>query len=347
MGIFGSSNQTCPSHPTGPQYGADHLAGSLTFHKLSVILAAAFTIAACLISGFAHVRQALHFSNPHEQTKILRIIALVPVFAIISFLSVAFPEAATYLEPWTDVYESVALASFFLLLVVYLVPVSEKQDTFFDRLPLKDRRGKETANGSLKWFRKTWISVFQYPIVAFLVALATDITQSAGLFCVASSKPHFAHIWLQAIRSISVAIAFLAIVGLYTRLRPDLAAHQPFAKLLGIKGIVFLSFVQNIVFTILHSTNALKPTSSLSYDDITFGLPNLLLCVEMLIFSLLHLYASNSTPYHNSIRGGYVGGRCGIKAIAATCNPLEIIQGIGQGAGYQGRTECALSGSWY
>lgn len=54
----------------------------------------------------------------------------------------------------------------------------------------------------------------------------------------------------------------------------------------------------------------------------------------MLIFSLLHLYAFNSTPYHTSTHGDYVGGRFGIKAISAACNPLEIIQGIVQAVGY-------------
>ena len=143
----------------------------MTFHDLSVILAGAFTAASCVISFVVYMRQALHYSNPAEQTKhaspvnqvhqheliivvrILRIVALIPAYAIVSFLSVAFPDAATYLEPWTDVYESVALASFFLLLIVYLVPVPEKQEAFFDRLPTRDRKQhNETGGSSLAWF---------------------------------------------------------------------------------------------------------------------------------------------------------------------------------------------------
>ncbi|KAL8791140.1 MAG: hypothetical protein Q9195_006037 [Heterodermia aff. obscurata] len=326
----------------------------MTFHHLSIILAGAFTVASCLISAVAYMRQALHFSNPSEQTKILRIIALIPAYAIISFLSVAFPDAATYLEPWTDVYESVALASLFLLLIAYLVPIPEKQDAFFDRLPMKDKKGQETGGGSLAWFHRRWICVFQYVIVAPLVAIATDITQGAGIYCLSSSKPHFAHLWvclnlyislnppsnshlptqLEVIRSVSVAVAFLSILFVYTRLRSDLRAHKPLLKLIGIKGIVFLSFVQNIIFTILHSTNALKPTSALSYNDITFGLPNLLLCIEMLLFSFIHLVAFNSTPYHVAGRSSYEGGPLGVKAIAAACNPVDIIGGVVQAAGY-------------
>ncbi|KAG7005444.1 hypothetical protein G7Y79_00019g046240 [Physcia stellaris] len=295
----------------------------------------------------------MSFSSNRTTVRILRIIALVPAYAIISFLSVAFPDAATYLEPWADAYESVALASLFLLLVVYLVPIPESE-IFFGTLPIKDKRGHETGGGSLAWFRRRWICVFQYVIFAPLVAIATDITQSAGIYCASSSKPHFAHIWvrfnlystsktpsnlpssaqLEVVRSVSVAVAFLNILAIYTRLRSDLRAHKPFLKLIAIKGIVFLSFLQNIIFTILHSTNALKPTSTLSYNDITFGLPNLLLCIEMLLFSFLHLVAFDSTPYHVSGRGSYEGGPLGVKAIAAACNPMDIISAIVQAVGY-------------
>ena len=139
---------------------------------------------------------------------------------------------------------------------------------------------------------------------------------------------------LQVIRFVSVAVAFLNILAVYTRLRSDLRAHKPFLKLVGIKGIVFLSFVQNVIFTILRSADALKPTSTLSYNDITFGLPNLLLCIEMLLFSFLHLVALNSTPYHVSGRDGYEGGTLGVKAITAACNPIDIMSGVVQAIGY-------------
>lgn len=139
---------------------------------------------------------------------------------------------------------------------------------------------------------------------------------------------------LQVIRFVSVAVAFLNILAVYTRLRSDLHAHKPFLKLVGIKGIVFLSFVQNVIFTILRSADALKPTSTLSYNDITFGLPNLLLCIEMLLFSFLHLVAFCSTPYYVSARASYEGGTLGVKAIAAACNPVDIMSGVVQAIGY-------------
>lgn len=125
-----------------------------------------------------------------EQVKILRIIFLIPVFAILYFLAGAFLDAAIYIQPWADFYESIALASYFLLLVQFLVPVPERRDTFFDHLEHKD------GGSSLTWYRRTWIFVFQYIVVSFIVAVATDATQAAGVYCANGHGAHFAHIWV-------------------------------------------------------------------------------------------------------------------------------------------------------
>lgn len=61
--------------------------------------------------------------------RIMRIIFMVPIFSLISFLSVAFYDSAIYIKPVEDVYEAIALASFFLLLCEYIQEnESERQE---------------------------------------------------------------------------------------------------------------------------------------------------------------------------------------------------------------------------
>jgi hypothetical protein len=38
--------------------------------------------------------------------------------------------------------------------------------------------------------------LFQYPVVALLAAILTDITQAAGVYCEYESKPYFAKLWV-------------------------------------------------------------------------------------------------------------------------------------------------------
>ena len=114
----------------------------------------------------------------------------MPAFASIYFLIGAFLSIAIYLQPWADFYEAIALASYFLLLVTFLEPVPEHREAFFDSL------GYSSGDSSLTMYRRTWVFVFQYIAVAFFVAIVTDITQAAGVYCANSSGLHFAHIWV-------------------------------------------------------------------------------------------------------------------------------------------------------
>ena len=77
----------------------------------------------------------------------LRIIALVPVFALVFFLAGSVPSSAVYIQAWADAYESVALTSYFLLLVTYVVPDPQQRDGYFDRL-----QHPESREGSLTWY---------------------------------------------------------------------------------------------------------------------------------------------------------------------------------------------------
>lgn len=144
---------------------------------------------------------------------------MVPVFALVYLVVGAVPTSAIYIQRWADFYESVAMASYFLLLVAYVCPVAEQREGFFDNLP------HQGGPSSLAWYRvstfhieslaaitalrfmipstdnespqqRTWFFVFQYIPVSFLCAVATDITQAVGVYCENSSKAYFAHIWV-------------------------------------------------------------------------------------------------------------------------------------------------------
>lgn len=42
--------------------------------------------------------------------------------------------------------------------------------------------------------------IFQYPVVSLLVAVATCITQAAGVYCQYESEPYFAKLWVRTNR---------------------------------------------------------------------------------------------------------------------------------------------------
>ena len=80
--------------------------------------------------------------------------------------------------------------------------------------------------------------------------------------------------------------------------------------------------------------------------DVSIGIPAMLLCIEMAIFSILHLWAYPWKPYdiHRSQivaaeggssfqldgRAAYKGGPFGIRAFMDAFNPIDIIKAVGR-----------------
>lgn len=72
--------------------------------------------------------------------------------------------------------------------------------------------------------------------------------------------------------------------------------------------------------------------------DWKVGLPNLLICIEMAIFSILHLwafawqaYSVEATDFYESGKVTYKGGRWGIKALLNALNPLDLLKAVSRG----------------
>lgn len=82
------------------------------------------------------------------------------------------------------------------------------------------------------------------------------------------------------------------LIQVYIQLKEALEAQKLFIKIVAIKLVVFLSFWQASAISVGTSTlHIVHPNKVLAYPDIKVGIPALLLCVEMALFALLHLWA--------------------------------------------------------
>lgn len=143
-----------------------------------------------------------------------------------------------------------------------------------------------------------------------------------------------------ALEATAVSIAMYCIIQFYIQLRFDLAEYRPFLKVLAIKLVIFLSFWQSSIMSVLTSPtlNVIKATSKVAYPDISVGIPSMLLCMEMALFSILHLFAFPWRPYRNSKVGGDAsdigakkGGFLGFNAFADAMNPWDLVKAFARG----------------
>ncbi|KAL1962565.1 hypothetical protein VTN77DRAFT_9358 [Rasamsonia byssochlamydoides] len=328
--------------------------GGLTFHDLGVLLCAGFGLTAILFSSFLIFMHALHYSKPREQRHIIRILCMVPIYCIVSFLSFWLYRKSVYFQVLGDCYEAFAISAFFTLLCHYIAPDLHSQKEYFRGIRPKpwlwpvtwlqnmcggERGCWRTPRSGLTWFNVIWIAIFQYCFIRVAMTIVAVATEAIGRYCEESLSPAFSHVWTMVIESIAVSIAMYCLIQFYIQIRQDVAQHSPFLKILAIKLVIFLSFWQSTVISFLTSSGAIKASDKVGTQDIKIGIPNLLICIEMALFSILHLWAFPWRPYSLANQqaqyvGGkvaYHGGPLGIKAFIDALNPWDLMKAVGRG----------------
>ncbi|KND92235.1 Transmembrane protein [Tolypocladium ophioglossoides CBS 100239] len=290
------------------------LIGPLNFHDLARIIAAACTLIAVVMSLFLIWMHALHYTQPREQRYIIRILFMVPVYAIAAFAQLQWYWHAIYFQVISDCYEAFAIASFFALLCHYVAPDLHTQKVFFREIrPVKPwvmpvnwfakccggQRGPwRTPKSGLTWFNIIWIGIYHYCFIRVTMTISAVVAQYFERYCESSNSPVFGHIWIIVLNALAVTVAMFCLIQFYVQLREPLAEHKLFLKIIAIKLVIFLSFWQASAISVGTSTlNIVHANRVLAYPDLKVGIPALLLCVEMACFAIMHLWAFPYAPY--------------------------------------------------
>ncbi|KAI0866536.1 organic solute transporter Ostalpha-domain-containing protein [Xylaria cubensis] len=367
---MGFWNTTCNSTLEDMRIGSEEkLAGNFTFHQLALIIAGGSTIVAYIVSFYLIWQHALNYTKPREQKHIIRILFMVPIYATSAFLSLWFYWHATYYQVISEAYEAFAIASFFALMCHLVAPDLHEQKQFFRQLhPIKpwiipvnwfakccggERGCWRVPKSGLTWFNIIWIGVYQYCFIRVAMTIVAVVTQYFDRYCESSNSPVFAHVWVIVIEAIAVTIAMYCILQYYSQFRQPLAEHKLGLKVLAIKLVVFLSFWQTIAISLATSSTVhlVSPNEKLAYPDLKVGIPSLLLCIEMALFAILHLWSfpyaqykegnkvafypspdpSSGIPPREKEQGPKRGGFAGIKALGDALNLWDIVKAFGRG----------------
>ncbi|KAJ5099831.1 hypothetical protein N7532_006832 [Penicillium argentinense] len=332
--------------------------GGLTFHELSLIVGGACAVVACVASIFLIMGHARHYSKPIEQRHIIRILWMVPIYSLVAWLSILFYHDSVYFEVIGNCYEAFCIAAFFSLMCAYIAPDLHSQKDYFRGIQAKSwlwplswfqkwawcggSRGiwRDPRSG-VTWFNVIWTGVFQYCVMRVLMTIVAVAAQATGRYCEESLSPAFAHVWTIVIESVSVTIAMYCLIQFYHQISQDIKQHRPFLKIVSIKLVIFLSFWQSTFISLLISGGAIHPTKKIAMADLKYGLPELLINIEMAIFSILHLWAFAWRPYatqpgevsdfYGNGKEAYSGGRWGFKALMDAMNPFDLVKAIGRG----------------
>jgi len=105
-------------------------------------------------------------------------------------------------------------------------------------------------------------------------------------------------VYLTAVAFVSVTLSMYFLVWFYFTMVEDLKKYNPVPKFLCIKSILFFSFWQGVFIAILAYFNVIPENAgNWTQDNISRGLQDFIICIEMFLLSLTHFYVFSHEPY--------------------------------------------------
>lgn len=270
------------------------------------------TVLATLLSLYQIGLQTAYLCRPNEQRYIIRILLMLPVYAISNLLQVIYYYQATYYACIGTAYAAVGLAAFCELIISYAdIDLRLQRDNLRSLAPKPwtwpmswlrkctggERGGFRTTGSGLTYFQKTFVGIFQYCFVLFTTSILAMCLHAGQRYCQASLDPAFGHVWLISFDTLSATISGYCLPHIHNSLKEDLSGHETSLKFFCVEIVLYLATYQDLLIGILLEAKVIRASTYLGTSDLSICLPSTILSVEMAIVALLHLRAYPSAVY--------------------------------------------------
>lgn len=298
-------------------------------HIVVWFIAGLFVLLAVPLSfhdAFAHM---LHYQNPNLQRYCIRIIFMVPIYAIESWFALRFRKRAQYWETLRECYEAYAIYSFYKLMESYLEGEGVIPGKMLERVgqhchhmfPFKYVLPKWEL--SKQFVHKCRKGVFQYVFIKVALTIITLILVEEDKYMNGDLSPKYGFLYVVVITNVSQIAAMYCLVLFYHTLVRELDGLHPLPKLLCIKAVVFFTFWQNMIIAILSHFEVIKETLTYSQEEVSSGLSNFLVCIEMFIAALAHHKYYGYRDYYSD-----AGDNAGFGRAARDLFPFDMAKDV-------------------
>lgn len=292
---------------------------------------------------------------PQIRSSIVRILLLVPVYAVDASLGLQYTRLAVPRQMLRQAYEAYALLSFMRLMFVTLGDWATpwRGDSRDARYKLMATSGQAGRVGR-QFVHFARVGVWQYVILCGIVnTIAALLAWSYGAYHDGRFQASDAYGYCATLQFFSQSWAIWSMVQLLHHTRRELAPVRPVLKFMCIKMIIFFTWLQTVAIYWLENVSSLGRISlwietehrrsvshwwdPFGWLDITYvekrsvdawqeravrsrvgsGLGNLVLCLEMAAFAVLHCYAYPVSEWDP------VKGRAGQHMVTLSCAGVE------------------------
>jgi len=256
----------------------------LEMHQAAWIIGGIFAGMSCCISFFLIFKHLRHYSEPKVQRYMVRIILLVPVYAIDSYVALLLKDYALYFNVVRDCYEAYVLYMFFRL----LVELADGEENLSDQLEQVPQMKYSLPfccfhikPGRIFLHRCKQL-ILQFVVVKPFLAGITFILEITETYEEGNLSPKHGYLYITILYNLSITICLYFLVLFYEATKGILAPYKPISKFLCIKAVIFFSFWQGVTIAVLVAFDVLiKEREDWTVSEISTATQNFLICIEM------------------------------------------------------------------
>ncbi|KAK9806277.1 hypothetical protein WJX72_008269 [[Myrmecia] bisecta] len=269
-------------------------------------IAGIFVLLALPVTIYEVALHLEYYSRPHLQIHVIRILWMVPIYALDSWLALRFSASRPYLDAIRECYEAYVLYNFYMFLIAYLEEEYGDIEAYFStkepiphEWPFKYCLRPWNMGSEFFWQCKK--GVLSYVILRPLMTLVGFLTEIFGKFCDGQLRFDCAYIYTAIVNNASQIWALYCLVLFYKATREELQPIRPLSKFVVIKAVIFFSYWQSVAIAILVRAGVLKKQTYATYDvdEVAGGLQEFLICIEMFFAALAHAYAFPPRDYRD------------------------------------------------
>ncbi|XP_055012761.1 transmembrane protein 184C-like [Boleophthalmus pectinirostris] len=298
-------------------------------HSKAWFIAGVFVFLTIPISLWGILQHLVHYTQPELPKPIIRILWMVPIYSLDSWLALRYPSLAIYVDTCRECYEAYVIYNFLIFLLNFL---SHQHPNLAMMLEVQQQQPHlpplcccaPWPMGEVLLFRCK-LGVLQYTVVRPVTTVIALICQLCGVYDEANFSFRNAWSYLVIINNISqlfrldteasdvtqtVALtsgsfvwfqfAMYCLVLLYRALKEELTPIRPVGKFLCVKLVVFVSFWQAVVIAILVKVGVISDKHTWDWESVeavATGLQDFIICIEMFLAAIAHHFTFTYKPY--------------------------------------------------
>jgi len=302
----------------------------------------------------------MHLTNcyqPNVQLYIVRILWMVPIYSVESWLCLRFHDFAIYIETLRDLYESFVLYCFLQYLIEVLggeealilllkdksptrgfhyVPMNWCLKPWIMGQPVAQRSKRELSaeekssphKRAVRWtspfFIKCKFGCLQYVLLKFVSSIFVMVLEVNGWYKEGDFTTRGGYLYICILTNLSQCWALYCLVIFYYATKTELSPIRPVGKFLSVKALVFFTWWQSLGIYILLEMGLIPEYKELEWtaEEVAKALQAFLICIEMFFFAIMHMFVFPHSDYLKPLTVS--------KAVSVGATPFGIGRRLGR-----------------